>query len=1170
MSYPSVMFPADNPELDFIYTNENPTLYYDAPTFFTLFSVTGYPKNLINDNPNLYYTYSGGWNITTVGKQKQTRYKNLTLRAVSGDTFDFYFTTGDIDSNFSYVSGPVTTSGSYYLLTEHATESGALSNKITFSTPMNSGIFVFPSAKDLSWISLVHSGSAPYKIYQYLPRTFIQVDDLEADVIDVVTLRVSDSIVIGPNLIGDKTILGQKIVDGTLSGVLIADGTVTGSKILANTISGVLITAGTITSTQIATSGITAINIAASAISADNIIGRTITAEKIVLSGITANLLGAEAVTAAALASGSVVSGKVAANAIYGNSIVGGEITGYHVAANTITADKLQVNQLDAVAANMGNLTVNSGISIGVSGYFWAGSGSASAPTNGLKIYTTSGISRLTTYSGGLPQIDIDSAGALTAGSNKEVTLTASGLKFLSGYDGPPNPDSAKYYLGVSALVNNPSIVRWASSINLANSYYAGEKATAGYTAGFYNTNGGWDRCYTVTQAGGVDELFGPGWGYPRSREAYNSLSAYSINNSEVVLFTESQFESSTDAKFSIRSADGSTYLQYTSSPEDSPGRVLFSITEPYPNFNNSTTAINTPKTVISGTLNANQNVQFGTGSNTMIFDSSTGNTTFTGTVTAAGFNVTNGGFDSPLYGTGVHGLVYFDGVNVDYKFASYDSATSTYTLLQDVYGTQIMVSFGITVKTNGFRLFAKSYIEVFGVVQNNGGNASGVTAGAGAPGGYFKAATAGGTGLGTTIAGSVGAVAVQPTSDTLVGGLGGRGAAGRATANTFGGVGPISKANLDVVTPADADGGRFIINNINSWYNRALLTATTLWQMSPSMGGASGSKSTLGASAISGGGGGGGGFVLLASPRIYGFPGTVRALGGNGGNAAGTGGNFGGGGGGGGGVIAVITDPVNYDSTLFDVSGGTGGSSSTSNIIPVAAADSSTTSTTATSVTIYPATSFVKNTIYVLAIHVQGTAGSVPTIDSLSGAGCEWTNMGDLMYSSFSTPTRRLVVFIGKRDWGNESLTTFADDPRIIIKFSNAPISVRYSIDQIQNTRMSQGEWPAYGTAYNITDSATNITTDLGYTPTTNNMVYTVVARSGGTTPVAGTGNTLINNQTVAPLLVSEVSLNRQTNSMSWTTAAAAAAITIDFALPDSSESGISGDNGKVLLFPV
>ena len=339
---PNSFFPSEFTNYEYIYNNENNIAQLQVPLSISYFNVPQFANELYTDTDTTYFTYSGDWSSLIVSREKDGRYKNLSMRAYSGDSFKFYFSTGlGFSSGADYYSGPVTISGSYSKLTAYSGEAAAITNAITFLAPSgNSAVFTLPFVENINWIRLHHkeavSGES-YRLYQFLPRTLIQVDDLEADVIDAVTVRVSGSIVVSADDL--------------------APGSITGDKIMAGTVSGVLITPSGITATQIAAG--------------------TITATQIAVSGITAN--------------------------------------------------RLNVSQLDAVAANMGTLIVNSGITVGTNGYIWTGTGSAATPTTGLKIYTTSGVSRLTTYASGVAQVDIASNGKLLAGGGA-VILDSAGM----------------------------------------------------------------------------------------------------------------------------------------------------------------------------------------------------------------------------------------------------------------------------------------------------------------------------------------------------------------------------------------------------------------------------------------------------------------------------------------------------------------------------------------------------------------------------------------------------------------------------------------------------------------------------------------------------------------------------------------------------------------------
>lgn len=271
---PDALTPGSTPYYEYVYNNESDTQPTYWPLLITQLQTKRAANELYTDDPSQYITYSGSWQSLLVAREKEGRYKNFTLRAYSGDSFNFYISIPSGESS-RYYSAPLTTSGNYSVLTEYGVETTAQQNPITFQAPDdNVRVYTLPNIKTVDWIRLHHQSvvsGETYRLYQFLPRTLIQVDDLEADVIDAVTIRVQDSIVIGPDMIGDKTLLGRKIVDGTLSGILLTDGTITGSKIQANTISGVLITAGTITGDKIAAATISGALITAGAITADKL-----------------------------------------------------------------------------------------------------------------------------------------------------------------------------------------------------------------------------------------------------------------------------------------------------------------------------------------------------------------------------------------------------------------------------------------------------------------------------------------------------------------------------------------------------------------------------------------------------------------------------------------------------------------------------------------------------------------------------------------------------------------------------------------------------------------------------------------------------------------------------------------------------------------------------------
>jgi hypothetical protein len=237
MIEPDAYLPGESPDLEYVYNNESEEEPVYWPIYFTQLKYPKDARRLYNDDEEDYIAYSGGWNTLFVTKQKDGRYKNISVRAVSGDSFGFYLSAGLLSDGIpTYFSGPATTSGNYSVLTEYLDEEDARTNRIFFTSPAdNAQVYTFPKVNVVNFMRLHHSGES-YRLYQFLPRTLIQVDDLEADVIDAVTIRVSDSIVVTADDLADGSITGAKILAGTVSGVLITPGTITSNLIQAQAI----------------------------------------------------------------------------------------------------------------------------------------------------------------------------------------------------------------------------------------------------------------------------------------------------------------------------------------------------------------------------------------------------------------------------------------------------------------------------------------------------------------------------------------------------------------------------------------------------------------------------------------------------------------------------------------------------------------------------------------------------------------------------------------------------------------------------------------------------------------------------------------------------------------------------------------------------------------------
>jgi len=536
------------------------------------------------------------------------------------------------------------------------------------------------------------------------------------------------------------------------------------------------------------------------------------------------------------------------------------------------------------------------------------------------------------------------------------------------------------------------------------------------------------------------------------------------------------------------------------------------------------------------------------------------GNINISSTIFGTNLSGTNTGDQiMPVYGDGADSNVTFDGSD-NSKFATYDSGTATYTLTRDVFATYITVDILVTVITAGYRLFAQNEITNNGTIHNNGSAGSGTTAGAGGLGGFFKAGGNGATGLLAASAGANGTAQATPTANTWVGGLGGRGGQGRLNTTTFHG-GQITSAN--VTAPANADGGSKVTSNYVNYLTRYVVGATN-WQMTPSIGGGSGAKSIIGTTATSGAGGGGGGVLFVAAPVISGS-GAISANGGAGGNAAGTGGSFGGGGGGGGGVACMIAKTATTTPTAV---GGTGGTSvfGTNGTLPVALANGTNTTAT-TTLTLTPTTALSKGKLYLITFHLNITSGIGGSgVNNISGYGISWflISSSRVEYSTIATPTRVQETWYGRYTGDEPDLI---QDDTITVTLSDVNTTARAIIDEITNVDADVNNNPVTSNvATNRTNSATTLTVTLPTAPTTGNLVYSVFTRSAGTATTAGAGNTLVNNQTTAPQISSQVSSAQTANIQTHTTAAAVAGFSVEITASASGSNGSTGWDGKVI----
>ncbi len=269
-----------------------------------------------------------------------------------------------------------------------------------------------------------------------------------------------------------------------------------------------------------------------------------------------------------------------------------------------------------------------------------------------------------------------------------------------------------------------------------------------------------------------------------------------------------------------------------------------------------------------------------------------------------------NNGVGPIFYGGGDDGDFVADGTATDPNLTL---AGSTYTLNNDCFYRHLTVNAGITIKTNGFRLFCSGTLLNNGTISCKGNDASGATAGAITHAGALGTGLAGGaghTGSGTGSAGSN-----QSAALTDVNAAGGAGGAGGANAGGAGGTYSGTAVN---------GGGHYLV---------PMTTGCMLGQTSGGnqatvniigggAGGGGGGSDNAGATG--GGGGSGGGVMVLAAFNLV-NNGVITADGGKGADASGTTGNAGGGGGGGGGQILSLSRYRSGTGTMT-ANGGLGG----------------------------------------------------------------------------------------------------------------------------------------------------------------------------------------------------------------------------------------------------
>ncbi len=269
------------------------------------------------------------------------------------------------------------------------------------------------------------------------------------------------------------------------------------------------------------------------------------------------------------------------------------------------------------------------------------------------------------------------------------------------------------------------------------------------------------------------------------------------------------------------------------------------------------------------------------------------------------------------VYGDGSDGTVTFDGTTTILGIVPNPNSASVgvYTLARDIFLAAGTLNSGISIITNGFRIFCQGAFTNNGTIKWNGLSAASQSGAAATqntnspfvPGSTPASAGVGGANGGTA-AGSNGAAGTTKS----LGGAGGAGGTGTGGAGGTGGT---------ITTPAAAFGSVRAL----PWavLGTFIAAANTPNALAGGGGGAGGGGDTTN----SGGGGGAGGGVVIVAAKTFAGTGAIQARGGDG-NTRVTG-NVGGGGGGGGGVVIVVSSSVSAGAVsgqTIDANGGARG----------------------------------------------------------------------------------------------------------------------------------------------------------------------------------------------------------------------------------------------------
>lgn len=261
----------------------------------------------------------------------------------------------------------------------------------------------------------------------------------------------------------------------------------------------------------------------------------------------------------------------------------------------------------------------------------------------------------------------------------------------------------------------------------------------------------------------------------------------------------------------------------------------------------------------------------------------------------------------SGIYGDGSDGAVAFADQGAAPSGTTKTDNTAGATIFQldrDLFCTTFALAATVTLRQNGFRVYAKTSAQIDGALANGG--LPGTAGGGGGPAGT----TGGGTAAGADTVGA-GAGNAGANGDPLTGGVGGAGGGSDALPTEAGGA-------AGTATFVAARG------QLRTLPQAALGLLFGASGAAAALGGSGGGAGGASAGSTGGAGGGGGGVgVLVARTITVSATGSISATGGAG--KAGVGAAAGGGGGGGGGVLLLVANSITNAGSIVAAGGAAG-----------------------------------------------------------------------------------------------------------------------------------------------------------------------------------------------------------------------------------------------------